>query len=284
MYSAPGTPALQDYGRRILMHITLKAAVAAAAAILASQAAMAQITLYEGREFRGRAVTVDRPVRDLERLDFVDRTRSAVVERGRWEVCEEPRFQGRCAVLRRGNYDSLREAGVNWRIASVRPAEGRRQYDAEPQASAGPAYEYRRRANERVNEVPVNWTRAVMGPPNQRCWVERQAVPAQNNNSVAGGIAGAVIGGILGHQVGGGSGKDIATAAGAVTGAVVGSNMAGGNNAYATQDVQRCSTQTSGTPAFYEVSYTFRGTEHRVQMATPPGPTILVNERGEPRG
>ena len=37
-------------------------------------------------------------------------------------------------------------------------------------------------------------------------------------------------------------------------------------------------------PDYWDVSYDFRGTEHHVQMATPPGPTITVNERGEPRG
>jgi hypothetical protein len=31
------------------------------------------------------------------------------------------------------------------------------------------------------------------------------------------------------------------------------------------------------------VTYNFRGYEHRVQTTTPPGPTILVNENGEPR-
>ena len=267
------------------MNIAFKAAVAAATVVLAGQA-MAQITLYEGREFRGRAVNVDRAVPNLHRLDFDDRTRSAVVERGRWEVCEEPGFRGRCAVLRHGHYDSLRDAGVQWRIASVRPAQGNRRYDAEPVVSQAPLYEYRRRPNERTHEVPVNWTRAVMGPPTQRCWVERQNVPVQQSSTnVGGALAGAVIGGILGHQVGGGSGKDAATVAGAVGGAVIGNNMAGGstNNAYATQDVQRCTSQASGTPAFYEVSYNFRGTEHRVQMTTPPGRTVLVNERGEPR-
>jgi outer membrane lipoprotein SlyB len=35
-------------------------------------------------------------------------------------------------------------------------------------------------------------------------------------------VVGGVVGGVLGHQVGGGSGKDIATAVGVVGGAVVG--------------------------------------------------------------
>ncbi len=259
----------------------LQVAVAAATLILASQA-MAQITLYQGEGFRGRAVTLDRPMRDLDRMRFDDRARSAVVERGRWEVCEHERFEGRCAVLRRGSYDSLRDAGLDWRISSVRPAQNRARPDVvEAPVSQAPLYEYRQRPRERTYEVPVNWSRAVMGPPNQRCWVERQAVQTSNPN-VGGALAGAVIGGVLGHQIGGGSGRDAATAAGAVAGAAFGAN-AGRTEGTGTRDVQRCTTVASGPPAFYEVSYSFRGTEHRVQMSNPPGPKVVVNERGEPR-
>jgi hypothetical protein len=32
------------------------------------------------------------------------------------------------------------------------------------------------------------------------------------------------------------------------------------------------------------VTYNFNGVEHRVQMSSPPGPTIGVNGDGEPRG
>lgn len=264
------------------MRIAIQAAAAAATLVLASQA-MAQIVLYEHRDFRGRAVSVNKPVSDLDRLKFDDRTRSVIVERGRWEVCERPRFEGRCAVLRKGHYDSLREAGVSWSVSSVRPAEGRRRYDAEPVASSAPVYEYRRRPEERVQEVPIKWSRAVMGPPNQRCWVERQAVPVQSNNNIGGAVLGGIVGGILGHQVGGGSGKTAATAVGAGVGAVVGSNMAGGGGVtHTTQDVQRCTT-VQGAPAFWEVGYDFRGVEHRAQLSAPPGNTILVNSRGEPR-
>ena len=266
------------------MKTTLKFALAAGAVVLASQA-MAQITFYEGEGFRGRAVTTDGAVPDMHRLRFDNRAASVIVDRGRWEVCERPGFQGRCALLRRGNYDSLRNTGLDWQISSVRPA-GNRRYDAQPEASAAPVYEYRRRPNERTFEVPVNWSRAVVGQANQRCWVERQAVAVpQQNTSPGGAILGAVVGGILGHQVGGGSGRDAATAVGAVTGAVVGNNMgSNGGVGTATQDVQRCATTpASATPAYYEVSYNFRGSEHRVQMSAPPGNTLIVNERGEPR-
>jgi uncharacterized protein YcfJ len=267
------------------MSIALKTAFAATAIVMASQA-MAAITFYEGEGFRGRAVTTNGAVPDMHRLRFDDRAASVIVDRGRWEVCEQPNFRGRCALLRRGNYDSLRTVGLDWQISSVRPA-GNRRYEAQPEASAAPVYEYRQRPGERTYEVPVTWSRAVMGAANQRCWVERQAVPTQQQQgSNLGSMAiGAVVGGILGHQIGGGSGRDAATAVGAATGAVVGNNLGGGSQpGYATQDVQRCeSTPASATPAYWEVGYTFRGVEHRLQMANAPGSTILVNERGEPR-
>ena len=50
-----------------------------------------------------------------------------------------------------------------------------------------------------------------------------------------------------------------------------------------TRDVQRCTNVSSGRPEYWDVTYNFRGAEHRVQMTAPPGPTILVNRQGEPR-
>ncbi|HVE54878.1 MAG TPA: beta/gamma crystallin-related protein [Ramlibacter sp.] len=263
---------------------TLKAAFALSTLVLASQA-MAQVVLYEREGFRGRSVVANGEVRNVERRALGETAASAVVERGRWEVCEQPRFQGRCAVLRRGNYPDLRGTGMQWNIASIRPAREGRRYDFEPQAAAGNGdYAYRRRASERTTEVPIRDVRAIMGAGGQRCWVERQAVPVANQGSTGGAVIGAIVGGILGHQVGGGSGRDAATVAGVVGGAAVGNNL-GRNQApgYATQDVQRCES-VQGTPSHYEVTYNFRGTPHTVQMSAPPqGNTIIVNERGEPR-
>jgi uncharacterized protein YcfJ len=34
---------------------------------------------------------------------------------------------------------------------------------------------------------------------------------------------------------------------------------------------------------YWDVTYNFAGYEHRVQLTTPPGPTIVVNAQGEPR-
>jgi uncharacterized protein YcfJ len=101
---------------------------------------------------------------------------------------------------------------------------------------------------------------------------------------VGGAVLGALIGGVLGHQVGGGRGNDVATAGGAVAGAVIGGN-AGRSSSGATydKDVQRCRNVASTTPAYWDVTYDYRGTEHRVQMSAPPGNTVAVNRNGEPR-
>ncbi|MCU0940940.1 MAG: glycine zipper 2TM domain-containing protein, partial [Hydrogenophaga sp.] len=98
-----------------------------------------------------------------------------------------------------------------------------------------------------------------------------------------GAIAGALIGGILGHKVGDGSGQDIATVGGVVAGAALGSQV-GRAGASSTQDVQRCENIPGGAQAaWWDVSYSFRGRDHRVQMTSPPGRTVIVNSEGEPR-
>jgi uncharacterized protein YcfJ len=267
------------------MKLKLKSALAVTALIVATQAA-AQVTFYEGEGFRGRAFTTNAQVGDFGRSGFNDRASSVVVDNGRWEVCEHNRFQGRCVVLRRGSYDSLAKLGLENSISSVRPADNRRRYD-EPAAQLDtPNYAWRRRANERVFEAPVTSVHAVMGQATERCWVERQQVsePSRGDRNVGGAIAGALIGGVLGHQVGGGSGKDLATVGGAVAGGVIGSNVGRDNHGnYGSRDVRRCENTTSGTPAYWEVTYNFRGQDHHMQMTQAPGTTVAVNRNGEPR-
>jgi hypothetical protein len=228
------------------MKMLIKSALAVSALVLGSQA-MAQIVLYEGESFRGRSVVVDRDMRNLDRRGLGDSARSIVVERGRWEVCEQPRFEGKCAVLRRGNYPNLRGTGLEANISSIRRANDNRRYENEPQAAAGEDYRYRRRANERTTEVPVTNVRAIMGEANQRCWVERQQAQPVDPGA-------AIVAGILGYQVGGQQ-----------------------------RDVQRCTT-VQGPPAYYEVTYNFRGQPRTVQMAAPPvNNRVVVNQNGEPR-
>jgi uncharacterized protein YcfJ len=264
------------------MNRQLKIALAVSTFVLATQA-MAQITFYEGEGFHGRAFATSNAVPNFDRTGFNDRTSSIVVDKGRWEVCEHANFRGRCAVLRHGSYDTLTALGMGDKISSVRPASNGRHYANEVAAPMEtPDYAWRRRGNERTYDAPVTSVHAVMGPPTERCWVERQQVNNGGDRNVGGAIAGALIGGVLGHQVGGGTGKDLATVGGAVAGGVIGSNV-GRNGQTTSQDVRRCENTTSGAPAYWDVTYNFRGQQHQMQMTSAPGTTVTVNRDGEPR-
>ena len=241
-----------------------------------------QATFYEFRGFAGRSFSTTGAIAAFVRYGFNDHASSAVVMGGSWEVCDAPRYRGLCVVLRPGRYPSLAAMGLNNRISSARPVDRSSRVEDERYAPPPAAvYDSRPRDGERLYEAEVLSARAVMSTPSQQCWVERERLPAQNNPNVPGALAGAVIGGILGHQVGGGSGKDIATVSGVIVGAVLGANAEGRP---ATRDVERCrDVPGSAQPAFWDVSYTFRGQEHRVQMSSAPGRYITVNEQGEPR-
>jgi len=241
-----------------------------------------QITFYERENFRGRTFTTDKQVGNLERFGFNDRASSAVVLGDRWEVCEDARFNGRCRVLRPGSYPSLAAMGMGRSISSVREVDRNARFDDSRYAPPPlAAYDNRRRDNERVYEANVTSVRAVVATPEKRCWVEQEQVQDRKYN-VPGAVIGAVIGGVLGHQVGSGRGNDVATVGGAVAGGAVGANVGRGQTT--TQDVQRCENVPGQAQAdYWDVTYNFRGQEHRMQMTTPPGSTVLVNDRGEPR-
>jgi len=258
-------------------------------------AACAQITLYENEAFQGRSLTTQQRDGRLDRAGSA----SVIVVGERWEVCEAPRFNGHCTVLRPGQYPALSTMGLNDRIASARPLAADRhvaQADYAPMPLV--AADYRRRDREALFDAPITSVRAVAGTPAQRCWMEReevaqpqaQAQPAAAGYNLPGAAIGAVIGGILGHQVGGGTGKQIATVGGALGGAALGAQY-GRNEPVATpvvqpvtQDVRRCDSHAAqAVPAYWDVGYRFRGTDHQVQMASQPGTTITVNDQGEPR-
>ena len=269
------------------MNIWLKSTVALAAGLLAFSAS-AQITFYENDNFRGRAFSANGAVPNFGRQGFNDRASSVIVQGGRWEVCQDTGFNGECVVLRPGNYASLRDMGLNDRVSSTRRSERRQRAvpDAPPPQPVAP-YAYRQRPNERIFDARVISARAVMGPPTERCWVERGQVTStgRSDANVGGGLLGAVIGGVIGHQIGGGRGRDLATVGGVVAGAAIGANAGRDNHGdvITQRDVRRCNSVPGTTPAYWDVSYRFRGVEHQMQMSSDPGDTVRVNRAGEPR-
>ena len=267
------------------MNTILRSALAVAAVAISAQAA-AQVTFYERENFQGRSFTAEEQINNFQRFGFNDRASSVVVLRDRWEVCEDAGFGGRCVILRPGRYPSLTGMGLNDRISSVREVMSDARIDEHRYAPPANR-DFRRHNQERVYEANVTSVRAVLGTPEQRCWVEQEQISQEHRNvNVPAALAGAVIGGILGHQIGGGSGKDIATIGGVVGGAAVGANIGRGGSELqvSTRDVQRCDNAPSqARPDYWDVTYDFRGQEHRMQMTRPPESTITVNEQGEPR-
>ena len=244
----------------------------------------ARVVFYEREGFGGRSFTAQGELADFARAGFNERASSVDVQGGWFEVCQGGGFSGPCVFLRPGRYPSLASMGLNNRISSVRPAnDSRTANNPQAQPITG-VYDPRRRANEPLYEANVTAVRAVVGPPEQRCWVDRDQVAVEPGRAnVPAGIAGAVIGGILGHQIGDGRGRDLATVGGAIAGGALGAQV-GRDGHPQTQDVQRCTSIPGQARAdLWDVTYNFRGQEHRVQMTSPPGATIIVNRDGEPR-
>ena len=275
------------------MNTKLAGALLACGAAMSAVPAAAEIVLFGRDQFEGRHFTSERGNRDLRNEGFNDRATSVIVTGRAWEVCEDIEFRGRCMVLEPGRYPNLRSMGMSDNISSVRPVRQGVRYNRDRYAPPAPypVYDARRRGDERLYEAEVVHVRAVYGQPEQRCWVEREQVAStsplpRSGNEIGGAVIGGILGGVLGHQVGSGRGNDLATGVGAVAGALAGSNVArerAGGGVY-TQDVRRCeNVRTSGNPEYYDVTYRFRGQEHRMQTTSPPPPTITVNGRGEPR-
>jgi Beta/Gamma crystallin len=80
----------------------------------------AQVTFYEHDDFRGRSFASGKQISNFERFGFNDRASSARVRSGRWEVCTDAQFSGRCVILQRGDYRSFRQLGLNDRVSSIR--------------------------------------------------------------------------------------------------------------------------------------------------------------------
>lgn len=260
--------------------------------------AAAQVTFFAEEGFRGQSLVSGSPVANFRQYGYNDRASSAEVVGTRWEACEDAQFGGRCVVLRPGRYGSLQSMGMNNQVTSVRPLSwsqevANNRYAPMPGNAAdnrgyrgerGDGRDYRRRGNERTYQANVTSVRAVVATPDQRCWVEREQVPqSQSGINVPGAIVGAVIGGILGHQVGSGTTQDVARIGGMAAGGYVGNKIGQSQSQPAMQDVQKCASVPSQTPTYWDVTYNFRGQDHRVQMTSQPGATITVNEQGEPR-
>ena len=93
----------------------------------AAAPAAAQVRFFEHDNFAGRSFDTERSVADFSRFGFNDKASSVIVRSGRWEVCSDGNFGGKCVSLRPGKYRSLSAMGLNDSVSSARRAGDRRR-------------------------------------------------------------------------------------------------------------------------------------------------------------
>ena len=67
----------------------------------------AAVELFDEIEFRGRRFNALRDIPDLDPTGFNDRASSMIINEGRWEVCVDGGYRGRCAIFGPGRYGDL---------------------------------------------------------------------------------------------------------------------------------------------------------------------------------
>lgn len=83
----------------------------------------AAATFYVKDDYRGRAISVDRPVRDMRQFGINDKISSVRVRGGVWLACTDYDFGGKCRVIDR-SIKHLGKIGIEDKISSVRPLRG----------------------------------------------------------------------------------------------------------------------------------------------------------------
>jgi len=102
------------------MNKILRATTIAIACGIAASTASAQLVLYENDDYGGRSIKAGNSVSSLADSGFNDRASSIKVFTGKWEICSDAYFRGKCITLGPGQYPSLRAMNLNDKVSSVR--------------------------------------------------------------------------------------------------------------------------------------------------------------------
>jgi len=84
------------------------------------------VTVFLHDDFRGRSMTIDRPIARLGETGMEDAISSIEVDGGAWQVCTDDDFRGHCEVIRH-SIGRLDRMGMDDEISSIRPLGQRRQ-------------------------------------------------------------------------------------------------------------------------------------------------------------
>jgi hypothetical protein len=82
---------------------------------------LARVTLFAGTNFTGRSFDLNNTRSNLFNDNFNDMAQSMIIRAGRWQICEDADFGGRCMILGRGEYADLNDLQMGGMISSVRP-------------------------------------------------------------------------------------------------------------------------------------------------------------------
>ena len=86
--------------------------------VAAPARATSDIELFGNANFEGVAFGSTRDVSNLGPTNYNDKVSSVIVHAGRWELCSDGEYSGRCIVVGPGRYASL--GGMNNQISSLR--------------------------------------------------------------------------------------------------------------------------------------------------------------------
>ena len=78
----------------------------------------AELVIYDHRNFTGRSFSTRTNVDNLAGKDFNDRAMSMIIYAGRWQLCSDANYVGRCAVFGPGQYEHLQD--LNNQLSSIK--------------------------------------------------------------------------------------------------------------------------------------------------------------------
>lgn len=81
------------------------------------------VELFEHSSQLGRSFKASGATSNLQREGFNDTASSVVVRSGRWELCADAEYMGRCVVVAPGIYPDLGQWSMNDQISSLRPTQ-----------------------------------------------------------------------------------------------------------------------------------------------------------------
>ena len=77
-----------------------------------------ELVIYDHASFTGRSFSARSSIDNLVDKDFNDRAQSLIIYAGRWQLCTDANYAGRCVVFGPGRYENLQD--LNNKLSSFK--------------------------------------------------------------------------------------------------------------------------------------------------------------------